>query len=260
MPAVSSPTVARLSFRRSLLLELLDRRQVGEQADRAVQLALRVHHRRHRDPHVRRARPRVGHRHAAPEDWAPCRKALVDDVRQHRLGQQAAVVVERRGISHMQHPAAGRIENPHLAVQPHDQQPGGEAGDDLVAHAFARLRPGGSGALLRFQFRDGFGERGGEDGRVTHVPAVPPRVARGGNEAERREDHRRRHAGHDGRQAEQRVRARVQIHGMEGSGSMTRTRGTSSGGADQRSRRAPRPWPERCRTAAHTSCRPASAR
>ena len=68
MPAVSSPTVARLSFSRSCSSRSFDGGEIGEQADRAVQLRPVVEQRRHGDAEVRDAVARLGQRHRSAHD------------------------------------------------------------------------------------------------------------------------------------------------------------------------------------------------
>ena len=80
MPAVSSPTVGQALLEPQLLLELLHRGQIGEQADGAVQLAVVVEERRDSDAESRCAPVALGQSTPCDERRRARRETFVDDL------------------------------------------------------------------------------------------------------------------------------------------------------------------------------------
>jgi len=191
-----------------LFFELLHRRQVGEEADRAVQLPVFIGQRRHRDAQVRQRQAGIevlGQRDRPADDRHAGLEAFVDDVQQWLLVRRPAIVGGGERFGNVQHPAAGRIEDPELAVEADDEQPRGQARDDFAAEALRRVRARRGRPLLRFQPRDRFLERGRHQRVCMFDAAASFCVAGRGHEAQHGKSDHGDERGHDPGQEKQRV-------------------------------------------------------
>ena len=70
-----------------LLLEILDRRQIGEQADGAVRLTVEIDHRRNADAQMGLMLPRGRQDHFPSDDRGAVPQAFIDDVHQRLLAR-----------------------------------------------------------------------------------------------------------------------------------------------------------------------------
>ena len=252
MPAVSSPTVARLSFSRSCSSRSLTAVRSVKRQIAPCSWPSCVEERRDGDAEVRHAVPRFRQDHRAPDDGDAPRQALVDDVEQRLLARRARDSPRGDGASgRSEHPAARRIEDADLAVQADDEQAGREARDDLAAQALRRVGARRRRALLRLQLRDRLLQRRRQERRLRAASVqVTPRVARRRGEAQQRERQHGDEARHERRQAEQRVARMGVMHGHRASPDPD----TSRAAPARRSPPRPRPARETCRTAARISC------
>ena len=123
-----------------LLFEALHGGQIGEQADRAVQIAVVVEQRRNGHAKMGGAVACLVQAHRPPEIGS-----LV--ARQSSMTSDSAgsPSIRRwsssgRRFGDPQHPPAGGIDDPDLAVQSHHEQAGGEALDDFAAQPLATPR------------------------------------------------------------------------------------------------------------------------
>ena len=246
MPAVSSPTVARLSFSRSCSSRSLTAvRSVNRQIAPCS------------SPLSSKSGDTV-----TPRCVAPCSRL---GQRAPRAGRSARCVVRhssitsdsagspqhppivaraRRRFGNVQHPAAGGIEDADLAVQADDEQAGGQARDDLAAQPLGGLGARRRRALLRLQLRRPL------PGAPPTAAPVSPRLSRrlrrvsraAAREAQhartsaRRRARRRARSGRGGR------RRRTDVSGLAARLSAHhRSRDTSRAAAGRRSRRSAAP-------------------
>jgi hypothetical protein len=149
-----------------LLFELLDRGEVGEETDRALQAAGAVRQRRHGHAEMGGAPARLRHVDHLSKNGRAGGEAVVDQRRERRFPEQPPVVVERHSVGYRQHPARRGIENPDAALQSSDEQSCGQARDDLIAQMLRGLGAGRRRPLLRLQAAHGIFQRGGQHRRL----------------------------------------------------------------------------------------------
>ena len=129
----------------NLLLEVVNRGEIGKQADRSLQSTIVIHHRRYRHPEV------GGHVVAArwveldrtTHDRMEFRQALLNEVSQwrHRAAFELAKHSARLTLIHPQQLPANRVEYLDPSRHIDDQQPRRQIADDLLAESFRGYGP-----------------------------------------------------------------------------------------------------------------------
>ena len=85
---------------------------------------------------MRDAVPRLRQCDGTPDDGSAGRHTFVDDFGQRQLFQRSLDLLRRCIVGEIQHPATRRVENADFAVEPDDEQAGGEARHDLARKPF----------------------------------------------------------------------------------------------------------------------------
>ena len=142
MPAVSSPTRARLSFSRSCSSSSTTAVRSVNRQMAPWTLRCLAEQRRHGHAELqRRRRGSAGISIARRTMGGPgLRHSSISAASGSSVRQQIAVIgAPVRARAEAEHTPARRVDDPNLAVEAHDQQTRGQARDDLAAQALRRL-------------------------------------------------------------------------------------------------------------------------
>ena len=163
-------------------------------------------------------RARVTHRHLddAPHD-GPARVETLIDERLHRHGvreKSSIVGAAVRPLVEAEQTSSSRVHDLHFAAEVDDEQPGRQAGDDLLAEPFGGFGPKRHGAFLRLEVGDCLLQRHRQERRFGAALTRPRTCGPCGRKDSRDAEHQYCGERHDNRRQSQKHQASGR-HGYE---------------------------------------------